>query len=67
MENCEIYRALCCQINPTPVGHKKRFYSKKVEECGKDQNKPFKLKENFMGSSTSVNLSHFTAAELLVD
>ena len=43
------------------------FYSTKIEECGKDQKKLFKLTKNLMGSNSNVNLPHFTSAELLAD
>ena len=45
----------------------KYFYSPKIEECGKDQKKLFKLARNFMRSNLNANLPHFTSAELLAD
>jgi len=67
MVHFETYRDLCRKINTLFFEGKKCFYSKKIEECGNDQNKLFKLTENLMGSNSNVNLTHFTPTELLVD
>jgi len=67
MVDFEIYRDLCRKINRLLFEEKKCFYSTKIEECGKDQKKLFKLTENVMGSNSNVNLRHFTSAELLAD
>ena len=54
-------------MNTVIFEEKKCFYSTKIEECGKDQTKPFKLTKNLMGSNSNINLPDFTSAELLVD
>ena len=53
-------------MNTLLFEEKKCFYSTKIEECGKDQNKLFKLTKNLMGSNSNVNLPHFIS-ELLAD
>ena len=67
MVHFEIYRDLCRKMNTLLFEEKKCFYSTKIEECGKDQKKLFKLTKNLMGSNSNVNLPHFTSAELLAD
>ena len=67
MVHFEIYRHLCRTMNTLLFEEKKCFYSTKIEECGKDQKKLFKLTKNLMGSNSNVNLPHFTSAELLAD
>jgi len=51
MLHFEIYRDLCRKINTLLFEEKKYFYSTKIEECGKDQKKLFKLTKNLMGSN----------------
>jgi len=67
MVHFEIYRDLCRKMNTLLFEKKKSFYSTKIEECEKDQNKLFKLTKNLMGSNSNVNLPHFTSAEHLPD
>jgi len=38
----EILRNICRNINALLFEEKKCFYSTKIEECGKDEKKPFK-------------------------
>jgi len=54
-------------MNTLLYDEKKCFYSTKIEDCGKDQKKLFKLTKNLMGSNSNGNLSHFTSVELLAD
>ena len=67
MVQFEIYRDLCRQMNTLLFEEEKCFYSTKIEQCGKDQKKLFKLTKNLMGSNSNVNLPHFTSAEILAD
>jgi len=67
MVHNEIYRDLCRKCNTLLFEEKKCFYSTKIEKCGKDQIKLFKLIKNLMGSNSSVKPPHFTSAELLAD
>jgi len=67
MVHFEIYRDLSRNMNTLLFVEKKCFYSTKIEECGKDQKKLFKLTKNLMESNSNVNLPHFTSAELLAD
>ena len=55
MVHFETYRDLCRKSNTLFFEGKKCFYSKKIEECGNDQNKLFKLTENLMGSNLLVD------------
>jgi len=69
MVHFEIYRDLCRKktTNTLLFEEKKCFYSTKIEECGKDQRKLFKLTKNLMESNSNVNLPHITSTELLAD
>jgi len=62
----EIYMDLFRKMK-TLLFEKNCFYSTKIEECGKDQNKLFRLTKNLMGSNSSVNLPRFISDKLRVD
>jgi len=66
MVHFEIYRDLCRKLNTLLFEENKRVYSTKIEECGKYKKKLFKLIKNLMGSNSSINLPHFTAAEAII-
>ena len=67
MVHFEIYRDFWRKISALPLEEKKYFYSTKIEECGNDQQKLFKLTKNLMGSNSNVNLQNFTSSDLLAD
>jgi len=62
-----IYRDLCRKINTLLFKENMCFYSTRIEECGQDQKKLFKLTNNLMGSNSNINLPDFTSDELLAD
>jgi len=58
MVHSEIYRDLFRKINTLLSEENK---STKIEQCGKDQTKLFKLYRNLMGSNSIVILPHVTS------
>jgi len=52
-------------MNTLLFEEKKCFYSTKIDECGRDQKKLFKVTKTLMGSNSNAYLSHFTSAKLL--
>ena len=60
----DIYRDQCASVNKLLKQTRTRFYSEKIESCGRDQKTLFKITKNLMGKSAEPVLPSSSPEEL---
>jgi hypothetical protein len=65
--HAEIYRDLCQQQIKLIHAAKNSYFSNKIEECGRDQRKLFKVAKSLLGESTEPKLPEHTSPKDLAN